>query len=313
MNDKPFFSVVLPLYNKEKYIKRTLESVLNQTFSNFEVLVIDDGSTDKSCEIVESINDSRIRLIRQENGGPSKARNRGIKEAKGKFIAFLDADDEWLPEKLAEHYQFHSEHSDIIWSCTGYSVYGGKRIEEIIYHDTNILHDTLGAIMHGMSITSSTVVIDKSIFNNQNFLFDESMKRSEDREVWYKIACLYPSIGNISEVLSIIHVNTLGSLCATGLNDTDFSFLSLSKRIEKELSQIESKKRKEFSDYLDHLNKKKMLSLWGWNHSFKQIANDFKPYINNDIITILLVLDFMPLIVKKVVVKFYLATIGKYK
>ncbi len=313
MNNKKKFSIVIPLYNKERYIKRTIKSALNQTFTDFEIVIIDDGSKDHSCEIVESIKDSRIRLIRQDNGGPSKARNRGIKEAKGEFIAFLDADDEWLPEKLKNHYEFHSKNPDILWSCTGYRVKGGKRVEQIIYPYNDVLDDALEAIIDGMSITSSTVVIEKNIFNNQSFLFDESMKRSEDREVWYKIACSYPTIGHIGKILSIIHANTLGSLCATGLDETDFSFLSLSTRIEKQLSSIDSKDKKRFLGYLQHLNQKKMLSLWGWNHSFKQISKHFKPYINSNVLTLLIRLDFMPLIVKKVLVKLYLITIGKYR
>ena len=92
---RPFFSVVIPLYNKELYIGRSLRSVLNQTFQDFEVIVVDDGSTDGGPKLIQAIGDSRIRLIQQLNAGVSSARNRGIKEAKADYIAFLDADDEW--------------------------------------------------------------------------------------------------------------------------------------------------------------------------------------------------------------------------
>ena len=88
-------SVVIPLYNKEKQIKRTLQSVLTQTFQDFEIVIVNDGSTDNSTIEVEKIKDSRIRLIHQENAGVSAARNKGIEEAKYELIAFLDADDEW--------------------------------------------------------------------------------------------------------------------------------------------------------------------------------------------------------------------------
>ena len=87
-------SVVIPLYNKEASIKQALMSVLSQSYQEFEVVIVDDGSTDNSVAKVEEIQDSRIRLIRQENGGPSKARNTGVKNAKGEWILFLDADDE---------------------------------------------------------------------------------------------------------------------------------------------------------------------------------------------------------------------------
>ena len=92
---QPFISVIIPLFNKEKEVLRSVNSVLMQTFADFEVVVIKDGSTDKGSNIVNSINDDRIRVIDQPNAGVSAARNRGIDEAKADLIAFLDADDEW--------------------------------------------------------------------------------------------------------------------------------------------------------------------------------------------------------------------------
>ena len=89
------FSVVIPLYNKELSIINTIQSVLDQTFQNFEIVVVNDGSTDRSVEMVEQFNDPRIRIINKSNGGVSSARNRGIQEAKYELVAFLDADDFW--------------------------------------------------------------------------------------------------------------------------------------------------------------------------------------------------------------------------
>ena len=111
-------SVVIPLYNKEKQIAHTLQSVFNQTFQDFEIVIVDDGSTDGSVAEVEKYSDSRIRLVHQQNAGVSAARNRGIEEAKGELIAFLDADDEWKPEYLATQYYLYQKYPDCsVYAC----------------------------------------------------------------------------------------------------------------------------------------------------------------------------------------------------
>lgn len=99
------FSVIIPLYNKEKCIARTINSVLSQSYTNFEIVIVDDGSTDNSAAIVKTITDSRIRLFQKENGGVSSARNYGIEKALGKWIFFIDADDILLPSSLEKLYK----------------------------------------------------------------------------------------------------------------------------------------------------------------------------------------------------------------
>lgn len=98
---RPFFSVVIPLYNRRNMIAQTLSSVLTQTYDSFEIVLVDDGSKDHPEEVIAELNEQRIRLIRQENAGGSAARNRGIDEARGTYIAFLDSDDAFLPNHLA--------------------------------------------------------------------------------------------------------------------------------------------------------------------------------------------------------------------
>ena len=100
--NKILISVVIPLYNKEKTIVHTLSTVMSQTYKCFEVIVVNDGSSDNSVQLInDNFSDSRIRIISQENSGVSVARNKGVEEAKGDWIAFLDADDEWLPDYLS--------------------------------------------------------------------------------------------------------------------------------------------------------------------------------------------------------------------
>ena len=112
-------SVIIPLYNKARYIQRALNSVLAQTFRDFEVLVVDDGSTDESRDIVRRCADSRIRLIVQENAGPGAARNRGLRDAQTEVVAFLDSDDEWLPTFLEENLRWFERYgSEVSVVCS---------------------------------------------------------------------------------------------------------------------------------------------------------------------------------------------------
>ncbi|MGL5077637.1 MAG: glycosyltransferase family 2 protein, partial [Waterburya sp.] len=98
-------SVIVPVYNVEDYIAQTINSVLNQTYPHFELLIIDDASPDRSLEICQQFRDPRIKIISQKNRGLAGARNTGIRHAQGDYLAFLDSDDLWLPEKLAQHIQ----------------------------------------------------------------------------------------------------------------------------------------------------------------------------------------------------------------
>lgn len=119
IDNDPVVAIIIPLYNKARYITRALNSVLAQTYPHFEVLVIDDGSTDSGPELVSRYDDPRLRLILQDNAGPGAARNRGIWESQAPLLAFLDADDEWMPTFLERSLQWLQTYPDCVMSAAG--------------------------------------------------------------------------------------------------------------------------------------------------------------------------------------------------
>lgn len=115
-------SVIVPLYNKEKYIGRAIDSILAQTFGDFEVIVVDDGSSDSSAKIIRGYDDKRIRLVSQANAGPGAARNKGISESRCELLSFLDADDEWMPQFLEKSFTMLENNPDCdLTACTYFS------------------------------------------------------------------------------------------------------------------------------------------------------------------------------------------------
>ncbi|SDZ55628.1 teichuronic acid biosynthesis glycosyltransferase TuaG [Evansella caseinilytica] len=133
---KPLISVITPAYNSEKFIGTAIDSVAAQTYSNWEMIIVDDGSTDKTINIIEKYKekDNRIRLVQlKENSGPAVARNIAIREAGGRYLAFLDSDDQWLPEKLEKQLRFMQE-KQIAFSFTKYKTINerGEDIGKIV-------------------------------------------------------------------------------------------------------------------------------------------------------------------------------------
>jgi len=108
MQDNPLISIVIPMYNAQDYIEETVQSVISQSYQDWEMIIVNNASTDRSIELIEKIEDPRIRVITlsQNSGGPAKPRNEGVKDAKGEYIAFLDADDLWTPDKLQKQLDY---------------------------------------------------------------------------------------------------------------------------------------------------------------------------------------------------------------
>jgi glycosyltransferase involved in cell wall biosynthesis len=183
-------SVVIPLYNKEKRIAATLSSVIEQE-GNFEIIVVDDGSTDKSVRVVESINDKRIRLVSQSNGGPSKARNIGAKAAIGEWILFLDADDELLPDALKTFSKYVNKYpKEKCFAANFYSVNNNRRrIYSPFYYEKIIIRPHWAWDFCGLFPRTGTLLVHKSVTND--FLFNNELRRFEDAEWLFRIMRRY--------------------------------------------------------------------------------------------------------------------------
>ena len=191
-------SVVIPLYNKVRHIERALDSVLAQTHPEFEVIVVNDGSTDGSERVVEQYTDPRIRLVNQENAGVSVARNRGITEAKGELVAFLDADDEWLPEHLATICRLKSKYPECGAYASSYRVVSAKG-RQAVYASGGIpehpwegvLHSYFRAALTSDPIWTSAVAVPRRVFETCG-LFPVGVKTGEDTDMWCRIALKFP-------------------------------------------------------------------------------------------------------------------------
>ena len=208
----PFVSVIIPAYNAEKFIVDALDSIFAQTYRPIQIIVIDDGSNDRTAKIVRSYQTSRsseaieqieLQYIYQENGGPSKARNSGIKVAKGKYLAFLDSDDMWPQSKLSLQGKMMKRHPEVSL------LFGdSQRFSETIANTPSMFQansygkDFFGnefyvldaykkIITCGNFITTGSVIVRRDALESVG-LFDESLKYSEDVDFWLRIALKYP-------------------------------------------------------------------------------------------------------------------------
>ncbi|QQY83774.1 glycosyltransferase family 2 protein [Tamlana sp. s12] len=172
VNTPPYFSVIIPLYNKETELKKTLNSVLNQTFSDFEIIIINDGSTDNSLSVAQSFNSKKIKIHNQPNKGLSFSRNKGILLASGKFVALLDADDLWENNYLQVIYNMTIKHPNESIFATGYKE---KRNKKILPYSKKkntkpvILKDFFQVNFNAFILDQSSLVFKRSFLRNRNY------------------------------------------------------------------------------------------------------------------------------------------------
>lgn len=239
-------SVIIPVYNAEKYVAATIQSVLSQTYQNFEIIILDDGSPDNSIEVCQKFTDSRIRIIRQENRGLPGARNTGIRHAKGDYLAFLDADDIWLPTKLEKHVH-HLNDSPTVGISFCYSSFINQQGKPTgLYQKPRKLYDITPSyvLCRNPVGNGSVAIIRREVFEEinfqdnlygtvENFYFDERLRHTKadatDIECWLRIAIqTHWRHEGLPEALTLYRVNS-GGLSANALKQLE----ALEKVIEK--------------------------------------------------------------------------------
>lgn len=217
----PRVSVVIPLYQTERYIKQTLASVLAQTLDDFEVIVVDDGSSDRGPAIARATGDSRVRVITQSNRGLAGARNTGIRESRGTYVALLDADDLWHPEKLARHVALLDARAEVGLSYSASRLIGddgeGLAMSQWPTRATTHAADVFcrNPIGNGSAPVIRRACFDAISFWDANFgrlcWFDESYRQSEDIECWTRIAATTSwQLALVPFELTSYRVNTTG-------------------------------------------------------------------------------------------------------
>ncbi len=223
----PIVSVIIPLYNKSRYIGRALQSVFAQTLTDYEVIVVDDGSTDDGLDIVGYYNDPRLKIIRQENAGPGAARNKGVREAKARYLAFLDADDEWLPEYLQASYEILQQEPGCEICVSSRFINVGNEVIE----SNNLLSQMSGRVYSGLwqieeSISDRELEHIIRAFHADTFFitrklclslggFSEINHFGEDWHLWIQSFINHRIFFNKAH-LAIIHAESSG-ICSQGL------------------------------------------------------------------------------------------------
>lgn len=222
-----FFTVIIPLFNKENFIENTLKSVLNQSFIDFEVLIVNDGSTDKSEEKILQFNDNRIQYFYKENGGVSAARNFGIEKATSNCITFIDADDYWYPNFLQEMFENIQKFPQQKVFTAAIEFETSKKIIPSSYSivkkgDCEIVNYFEASLKESV-IWTSCAVFHKSVFETAG-KFDLQLKSGEDTDLWIRIGLLYPVLFSWKILARYVYdASSLGKNHQTYLDSTDFS------------------------------------------------------------------------------------------
>ena len=218
----PFFTIVIPTYNRARFIINTIDSILQQKYRNYELIVIDDGSTDNTESLVRNIDDERVKYIKKENGERGAARNKGVEFSRGEYINFIDSDDLIYPNHLATAHRFIIERKPEIFHL-GYDI---KDPNLNFEREVNDLPDPINnKLIFGNYLSCNGVFIKREVIEKNRFNEDRTLSASEDYELWLRIASKHK-----------IHINN--QVTSTIINHDSRSVLKINKgkflaRIEK--------------------------------------------------------------------------------
>lgn len=225
MNIKPFFTVIIPLYNKEDYIEDALKSIFNQTFEGFEIIIINDGCTDKSMDIVHSFKDSRLKIINQSNKGLSIARNNGIKKAYTDYIAFIDGDDLWGNNHLQQLHDLINLYPNCGLYATGYTIQKSKTIShraqfnDLPKNFKGIVPNFFKHSLQHCVAWVGSICIPTKILEEMNY-FDTEIFSEQDTDLYIKIALKNYDFVLDDTMPSAVHNKTMSNNLSNYKNKT---------------------------------------------------------------------------------------------
>lgn len=268
---RPKFSIIIPLYNKAPYVRKALESVVSQTYKDWECIIVDDGSIDNSAAICEDFVRSltpslvySVRLIHQPNAGVSAARNNGVAASKGEYICFLDADDWWEPTFLEEMDKLISAYPDAGLYATNYIYYKPGKTHVALNIPTGYLNYPKAYFQSRViPITSITVCIQRKVFDEMGG-FPLGIRLGEDFLLWAKIAMYYP-IAFFENPLAYYNHDVPATLRATrNLHAPEYHMLFHLESIECEIehSAISSQQSDDWKALLDKLRVSGLMDYW---------------------------------------------------
>jgi len=239
--NNPEFSAVISAYNKDEFIGKTIESVLKQTCQDFELIVIDDGSTDNTRNIVCAYTDARIRYFHQPHSGlPAVSRNKSMSFSRGKYIAFLDGDDIWVKNKLEKCHKALEESPDAKLVCHNEAIMHGGRILRRTSYGPYVTDMYKKLILEGNCLHPSAVAIHRDVYFRDGFRFSEEKKlfAIEDYEFWIRLSKAYPFL-YIPDVLAYYRVNDKGIF----LEYTESNTLNMLSLLDAHFAKLDPRDR----------------------------------------------------------------------